>query len=129
MERREFFRWLGTGVIAAVGIGVLANCSADHQVYGGGGGGGGAAQGGSCVDNGVNATVQLVHPTNHDITIPKTDVIAGVDVTYLLGDNGSGHVHQVTLTAAHFAQLQNGLGVVVTSTGPGHTHAVTVNCA
>jgi hypothetical protein len=39
-------------------------------------------------------------------------------------------MHSVTVTAAQFAMLQNNQSVSVTSTsGGGHTHAVTIMCA
>jgi hypothetical protein len=65
----------------------------------------------------------------HDLVIPYSDVEAGAEKTY--GIQGAAlHPHSVTLTSVHFAQLQNGQSVTVTSTeGELHTHDVTVTCA
>jgi len=42
----------------------------------------------------------------HDLTIPLADLVAGQTKTYTT--TGNGHVHDVTLTSADFAALQNG---------------------
>jgi hypothetical protein len=64
----------------------------------------------------------------HTATVPLADVEAGVEATYdIMG--GSPHAHSITLSAADFATLQQGMQVTVTSTlGDGHTHDVTVTC-
>lgn len=87
------------------------------------------ASGGNCERNGVVPTIELLHDPNHTLTIPAADVAAGVERTYTLEDNGSGHTHEVTLTAADFANLQRGQGIQEMSTQTGHIHSVTVNCA
>jgi hypothetical protein len=87
------------------------------------------ANGGNCDANGTSISIQLVHSPNHTLTIPSADVIAGVAKTYTLADNGSGHTHQVTISAADFLKLQQNQGIQETSTATGHTHLVTVDCA
>lgn len=65
----------------------------------------------------------------HTLVVPIADVNAGEEQTYDI-EGSSGHVHLVTLTAAHFAQLAEGTPVTVTSTsGGGHSHSVTVRCS
>jgi hypothetical protein len=107
---------------------LLSACGNYHEDYSGMDHGADLKQGGNCATNGVTPVVEMLHDPNHDLTIPASDVAAGVQKTYLLGDNGSGHVHEITLTAAHFANLQTGQGVQVLSTESGHSHHVTVNC-
>lgn len=86
------------------------------------GGGGGGNGGGSCA-----STIESNH--GHSLAVPAADVEAGVDKTY--GIQGSSpHDHQVTLTAAHFADLKAGKQVFVTSTdAAAHNHNVAVTCA
>jgi hypothetical protein len=62
----------------------------------------------------------------HAFTIPAADFAGNADRTYTM--NG-GHAHNVTITAAQFAQLRAGMVVTVTSTnGNGHTHACQLRC-
>jgi hypothetical protein len=92
--------------------------------------GGPTTLGGNCQVNGTSIAIQVVHTPNHTLTIPAADVTAGVQTTYVLADNGSGHTHQVTITAADFTNLKNNQGIQETSTlTSSHTHSVTVNCA
>ncbi|OQW50380.1 MAG: hypothetical protein A4S09_00885 [Proteobacteria bacterium SG_bin7] len=65
----------------------------------------------------------------HTLTIPHSDVVAGVDKTYAI-DGTAGHSHSVTITAAHFTQLQNNQTISgINATVNGHPHTVTVFCA
>lgn len=99
--------------------------------YGGNSSGGGNAKpGGNCLANGTAVDIQLVHTPNHTLTVPISDLMAGVDKVYTLADNGSGHTHTVLLTAADFANLRANQGIMeVSSLSVNHTHVVTVNCA
>jgi hypothetical protein len=66
----------------------------------------------------------------HVLTVPMADVTAAADATYAIM-GGAPHNHDVTLTAADFAQLALGNSVMVTSTDGGggpHHHTVTVHC-
>lgn len=64
----------------------------------------------------------------HALVVPPADVTAAKPKTYSI-QGSSGHPHDVTLTAAHFAQLATGKAITVTSTNvAGHTHDVTVSC-
>jgi hypothetical protein len=64
----------------------------------------------------------------HELTVPLADVMAGTDAMYSI-QGTSPHDHTVTLTAAHFTALQQGMQVMVTaSVGDGHNHQVTVSC-
>jgi len=128
--RRLFIRDCFSGLAVLMGGAVfLESCGSNNSPYV-------ASQpnpvhgGGNCAENGTSVSIQVVHTPNHTLTIPKEDVAAGVDRTYTLADNGSGHTHEVTITAADFANLQMATGIGETSTLTiGHTHLVTVNCA
>ncbi len=77
--------------------------------------------------NSLDGSVSNNH--GHTLTIPQADVIAGVDKTYNIMGTGD-HAHNVTITAAHFTQLQNDTTINgITSTLNGHTHSITVFCA
>lgn len=84
--------------------------------------------GGSCVGNGTTVSIELLHSPNHTLSVPKEDVVVGAEKIYILPDNGSGHIHNLTLTAGHFALLQAGQGIQVASTATDHAHLVSVNC-
>jgi hypothetical protein len=82
-------------------------------------------------DGGTARTCTETIPFNHghDLVLPYSDVEAGVEKTYDI-QGVALHLHSVTLTSAHFAQLRNGQPVTVTSTvGDLHSHEVTVTCA
>jgi len=88
------------------------------------------AMGGNCLANGTTVSIEVVHTPNHTLTVPKEDVAACVAKTYTLSDNGSGHIHEVTLSVQDFMSLQQNKGITEVSTyNAGHTHSVTVNCA
>jgi cysteine-rich repeat protein len=64
----------------------------------------------------------------HALSVPLTDVVAGVAKTYTLSSQ-SGHTHDVTVSSANFTTLKNGTTVDLTSTGrsgscSNHTHPV-----
>ncbi|MGE0764499.1 MAG: hypothetical protein AB7N80_14580 [Bdellovibrionales bacterium] len=129
IQRRDFFKLSIETVAGLIGLQAILTACGGSGGYGGGGSPA-AGQGGNCLGNGTVVSVGNPHsPTNHVVTISQADVAAGVQQTYTLTDNGTGHTHQVTLSAADFASLQNNQGVQVFSTGGGHTHLVTVNCA
>lgn len=82
---------------------------------------------GNCTANGT--TVQIGANHGHSLSVPAGDVSAGVEKTYDI-QGTSDHPHAVTVTAAHFTELQANMSVVIASTsGGGHTHQVTVSCA
>lgn len=86
--------------------------------------------GGSCIVNGTEIDIQNVHTPNHTLLISKDDINAGVTKTYTLENNGSGHIHTITLTAADFSSLRTNTVVRLTSTNDAsHTHAVAIGCA
>jgi hypothetical protein len=129
LARREFLTRSGI-TIATLGLGFLQ--LATIGCGGASSGAGGTREvknGGDCENNGVTTDVEAVHQPNHDLSIPSADVVAGVDKTYILGDNGSGHIHEITVTAADFAKLQSGIAIQLVSTSIGHTHGVAIGCA
>lgn len=82
---------------------------------------------GDCMANGTTVTIQ--NPHSHTMVVPAADVIAGTQKDYDITGGNVTHGHVVTLTAAHFTQLQMNFQVVVQSgAGGGHTHTVTVRC-
>ncbi|MCA1828019.1 MAG: hypothetical protein ABR567_10420 [Myxococcales bacterium] len=86
---------------------------------------------GNCAANGTS--VQIAQNTGHILNVSKADIAAGVQKTYTMQGDPS-HTHDVTLTAADFANLAKNLQAMETSTvgngGNGsHTHQITVSCA
>ncbi|WP_097045204.1 hypothetical protein [Flagellimonas pacifica] len=81
-----------------------------------------------CTANGANAiTISRNH--GHTLIVPKADIDAGVAKEYSI-QGGSGHNHNVNLTADHFAALKANNQITVESTsGSAHRHDVTVACA
>jgi hypothetical protein len=70
----------------------------------------------------------ITNPHSHVLTVPVADLEDGADKTYDI-QGTSQHTHTVTITAAQFATLAGGTSIMLTSTsGNGHTHAITVNC-
>ena len=70
---------------------------------------------------------------DHELVVPVGDVIAGEERTYDIRGDNTGHTHTVTVTAAHFADLQDGLSVSLTSSdtgavGTSHTHDIVISC-
>ena len=117
MTRKEFLGSL-------VGVAALAACGGDD-----GGGGSDGAVTRNCATNGTSVQIGTNH--GHTLTVSSTDVAAGVAKTYDITGT-SDHAHMVTVTAANFATLQsnaNGSVMVTSTSGGGHTHAVTIICA
>lgn len=127
-NRRSFLMPVALAASAVAGLDTLiSGCGGSStNPYGSSGS---PTTGGNCEVNGTSITIELVHTPNHTLTVPAADVVAGTQQTYTLADNGSGHTHQVTITAADFTKLQQNQGIQETSTLNGHTHLVTVNCA
>lgn len=118
LSRKEFLSLLA----AAAALPLVASCGGDD-----GGGDATDGQAGDCLENGTNAIIASNH--GHVLAVSAADVEAGVDKTYDISGT-AGHMHEVTLTAAHFTTLQGNDTVIVQSTSSGdHTHSVTVNCA
>lgn len=88
---------------------------------------------GTDVDSGTEPACEAVDATigtnhGHRLEIPPADIAAGSERTYDIRGS-SGHAHSVTVSAANFATLAGGETVMLTSTsGGGHTHAVTLVC-
>lgn len=139
LSRSEFLK-LSAGLIGAAtlpfGLGCPADDTGDEGAESGNittapaeesgttAGDGDTAASGCTMD--PTATIAANH--GHELVVPLADVVAGVEATYdIMGT--SPHAHSVTLTADHFAMLQAGMQVSVTSTAGGdHTHEVTVSC-
>ena len=120
ISRKQFLAALAAA--AALPL-VAAACGGDDD----GGGDGTDGSGADCLENGTQATISSNH--GHLIAVSAGDVEAAVEKTYDISGS-SGHMHEVTLTADHFAMLQAGGPITVQSTSSGdHSHAVTINCA
>ncbi len=130
LNRRDF---LGRAVFYfafSIGLGsIIASCGKESNSYSSNNQPQ-TRSGGNCTLNGPDISIQVQHSPNHTLSIPVIDIAAGVQKTYTLEDNGAGHTHQITLTAADFASLQKNNGIAEFSTqASGHTHSVIVNCA
>jgi len=64
----------------------------------------------------------------HSLAVPAADITAGVEKSYnIMGS--SGHSHDVIITAAMFADLQDAKPVTVDSSEESeHAHTVTITC-
>lgn len=121
MDRKEFIKKAGALFISIPVITTLS-CSSDDSDPAPSGGN----NQGNCT-NGTNSAISSNH--GHSLTVSTADVQSGVERTYTI-QGTSGHNHDVTITAANFTTLSSGQTIQVTSTsGNGHTHAVTVSCA
>jgi hypothetical protein len=118
MTRKEFLRSVVGAGVGAVGVAALVGCGGDD------GGGSVDAPAAAC----TTPTSAIGTNHGHTITVSLTDVNAAADKTYDI-TGSSPHAHSVTVTAAQFAQIKGGTTLMITSTsGAGHTHAVTVMC-
>ena len=118
LSRKEFLSLLA----AAAALPLVASCGGDDD-----GGDATDGQAGDCLANGTSTVISSNH--GHVLAVSAADVEAGVEKTYDISGT-AGHMHEVTLSAAHFAMLQGNDSITVQSTSSGdHTHAVTVNCA
>jgi hypothetical protein len=81
-------------------------------------------------DDGSGSSCKAAVATNHghSMSVSSTELMAGAAKTYDI-QGSSAHHHTVELTGDHFADLQAGKVVVVTSsTDAGHSHDVTMTC-
>ena len=86
---------------------------------------------GNCAANGTS--VSIAQNTGHVLVVSSADIAAGAQKTYTMTGDPT-HTHDVTLTAADFANLAKNLQIGETSTANAatgqspHTHAITVGC-
>ena len=89
---------------------------------------------GLCAENGVTTFIVDNHPSgSHTLVIPVSDVTAGVEVTYDIQGNNTGHGHTVTVSPDNFTALDAGTVLTLESSDTGavgqdHTHPVTLSC-
>jgi hypothetical protein len=117
MTRKHFLRLALLG-----GASLAAAC-------GGSADGPAAMQGpsGDCAANGSGATIGGNH--GHVLVVSKADIVAGAQKTYDIRGTAD-HTHQVTLTAADMASLQQNIGAHEASTVTlSHSHSIAVSCA
>jgi len=80
-----------------------------------------------CLANGTQSSIGANH--GHTLQVSSSDVQTGTEKQYSI-QGGSGHNHTIIVTAANFSTLRNNQQIQITSTsGGGHTHAVTISCA
>lgn len=127
LTRRGFFKKLGQAGLLLVGGKIVSGCGGAHRPLASVQPLGGKPV--DCLANGTSAFVEDLHTPNHTVTIPLEDIAVGGTKTYLLTDNGSGHVHEITLNPADFAGLQANQVVEIFSVGGNHSHLVRINCA
>lgn len=114
MTRKDFLR-----IAVLAGAGVAASC----------GGSGDSMQGptGNCLANGTATAIGGNH--GHVLVVPMADIAAGAQRTYDIRGTAD-HTHQVTLTAADMATLQQNVAARETSSvALSHSHPITVSCA
>lgn len=78
----------------------------------------------------MNTPVEAVIGRNHghSLLVPRGDILSGQEKTYNI-QGSSGHPHNVTVTADHFAQLRaTGRVEAVTTNDAGHGHTVLLEC-
>jgi hypothetical protein len=105
----------------------LSGCSDDS----GGGGAAGTSGGGTGGSGPAYACATSMTGNHmHPLTIPSSDVARGYyDAPYLLQDGGTGHTHELPLTAYDFVYFQAGATVVTDSTTTNdHLHTCTIIC-
>ncbi len=120
LTRKDFLR-LGAG--AATLVIVLSGC--DEEDSDGQADGAGTGEGGDCTGDG---TAQIASTHGHGLTVPHADIEAGEGKDYDI-TGSAAHSHSIMLTANHMADLAAGMSVTVVSTsGGGHTHQVTITC-
>jgi hypothetical protein len=119
MKRRGFLKssW---GVAVAVPAFILCACGEDE-----GNGGSGGSGGGMCSSTSAN----ISNPHGHTLVIPIADVLAGESKTYDIQGSGD-HKHSVAIGASNMVRLRDEKSLSITSSsGGGHTHAVSISCA
>jgi hypothetical protein len=137
LTRQGFLR-IGIGFLGAITLPLGLGCPADDGDDEGAGSTGTPSDDSTTAADGESTTaaagctmdpsVTISANHGHVLTVTLADVMGDAEVTY--GIQGtSAHAHDVTLTADHFAMIEQGMQVTVDSTlGEGHTHQVTVVC-
>jgi hypothetical protein len=125
----------------AVTLGACGDDKTDSTSSGGAGSGGtaGAGTGGTMAGGGgtAGAASTLMCMTamdgdhTHPVTIPGSDVERALqDEPYILEDGGTGHTHELYLSAYDFLDLQFGGSAIVPSTDDfDHSHNCTITCS
>ncbi|HLU66791.1 MAG TPA: hypothetical protein VKZ63_10970 [Kofleriaceae bacterium] len=129
LTRKQFLSLLARTGAAVAAVPLIAACGGDDDDGGGGTGGPDAAGGGQadCLANGTRNSIGTNH--GHTLVVPAADVEAGTERTYDITGT-SDHPHTLAVTADHFAMLQEGQPVTITSSfDDGHDHVVMISCA
>lgn len=121
------------GLVFALGLGFGLSAWAAGCDDGDDGDGG---EGSTCLSEGVLVAIVDNHNVlggDHELTVSATDVVAGVDKTYDIRGDNTGHTHTVTVSAEDFAALAVGTSVTLISSnngsaGQSHTHEIRLSC-
>ncbi len=125
MDRKTFLKKSLGLVVVAASANALINCTTTDEEFQN-------AQNNNnnnvdCSANGASAS-EITGNHGHTLAVSSEDINSGVDKTYSI-QGTSGHTHEITVTAADFANLAADNPVqFITTQSSGHTHTVTVSC-
>ncbi len=128
MNRKDFIRRSAGLLLLAAPMYALSSCSSSDDSDISETPDTGGSTSGNCLTNGTKlGTISSNH--GHNITIPKADVVAGIEKSYDI-TGSSSHPHSITVTVANFEKLKKNEQISITSsTDNGHSHGVSVSCA
>lgn len=128
MDRKTFIQKTAGAMFLALPAYSVVSCSgSDGDGYTAPDPNPGPVSMGDCLMNGTNASIAANH--GHSLNVSSADVESGLEKTYSI-QGSSLHDHMVTLNSSHFNSLKANNAITVSSTsGDGHTHSVTVQCA
>jgi hypothetical protein len=115
----------GGGTTTTTGSGA-GSTTAASGTGGAGVGGGGTGGGSATCPSDIDAQITCRH--NHSLIVTTADIIAGQDKTYDIRGT-SNHGHNVTVTAAMFAELAAGMTVEIFVPSAIQPHTVFLSCA
>jgi hypothetical protein len=129
----------GAGAGGSAGTGIAGSGTSGAPAGGAGSGGvstGGTAgsdeggMGGAPPERMCTADTKGSTDHSHPLTVPGADVDRGAqDGPYTLEDGGTGHTHQLFVSAYDFLYLAGGTAWMIESTETeGHTHTCTITC-
>ncbi len=121
MERKTFIKKMAGALLIGIPAYTMLGCSSSDDSTPP------SPTNADCLANGTQSSIGANH--GHTLTVSVADIQNGTDKQYSI-QGGSGHNHDVTVTAANFNTLKSNQQIQITSTsGDGHTHSVTISCA
>ncbi len=129
MNRKTFIQKTLGAMLVGIPILSVAACSSDSEDNSNNNDDGPTPNGQvNCSANGATASAISANH-GHSLTVSRLDIDEAVEKSYSI-QGISGHDHDITITANDFLTLQTNDAISVISTsGNGHTHSVTVSCA